>query len=118
MRGNAVVLDSVGARPDTSELLYPAYSATPDIVITKTELFCRVWCGDVKWVGPTARQVLSVSSLRRSASGGRSGRASSICATAADATQASQAARPPTRSDVIRHAKCKHAVGVMTAAYD
>jgi len=48
VRGNAVVLDSVGARPDTSELLYPAYSATPDIVITKTELFCRVWCGDVK----------------------------------------------------------------------
>jgi len=28
------------------------------------------------------------------------------------------AARPPTRSDVVRHAKCKHAVGVMTAAYD
>ena len=34
------------------------------------------------------------------------------------AMQLGLAARPPTRSDVVRHAKCKHAVGVMTAACD
>jgi len=34
------------------------------------------------------------------------------------AMQLGLAARPPTRSDVVRHAKCKHAEGVMTAAYD
>jgi len=40
---------------------------TPDT--TKTGLFCRVWCGNVNWVGPTARQVRSVSALCRSVSG-------------------------------------------------
>jgi len=44
--------------------------------------------------------------------GGWSGRAG----TAAAAMQASLAARPPTRSNVVLHAKYKHAVGVMAAA--
>ena len=47
----------------------PIHTATPDT--TQTELFRRVWCGDVNSVGPTARQVRSVSGLRPSASGGR-----------------------------------------------
>ena len=38
---------------------------------TQTRLFCCVWCGGVNyWVGPTARQVRSVSGLCRSVSGG------------------------------------------------
>jgi len=43
-------------------------TATPDT--TQTGLFCRVWCDGVNWVGPTARQVRSVSGLCRNVSGG------------------------------------------------
>jgi len=60
----------------------PIHSATPGTI--QTGLSCRIWCGGVNRVGPTGRQVRSVSDLRRSASGGRT----------AAATQASQAARP------------------------
>ena len=51
------------------------YTATPDT--TQTGLFCRVWCGGVNWVGPTARQVRSASECvgRRSATAGRTCRA-------------------------------------------
>jgi len=51
------------------------YTATPDT--TRTGLFCRVWCGGVNWVGPTARQVRSASECvgRRSATAGRTCRA-------------------------------------------
>ena len=59
----------------------------------------------------------SVSGPRRSASGGRSGRAQ-LPPRRRPGRQLRLAARPPTRSDVVRHAKCKHAVGVLTAAYD
>ena len=48
--------------------------------------------------------------LRRSASGGRSGQHLRLIHFLA--------ARPPTRSVVVRDAKCKHSVDVMTAAYD
>ena len=44
------------------------HTVTPDT--TPTGLFRRVWCGGVNWVGPTARQVRSVSGLCRIASGG------------------------------------------------
>ena len=33
--------------------------------LRKNLLFCRVRCGDVNWVDSTARQVRSVSGLRR-----------------------------------------------------
>ena len=63
---------------------YPIHTTTPFVILmtntwrikrciiitTQTRLFCRVWCGGVNWVGPTARQVRSVSALCRSASGG------------------------------------------------
>jgi len=51
-------------------------------------MFCRVWCGCGNSVGLIARQVRSVSGLRRSASGGRT---DSDWVTAVAATQASHA---------------------------
>ena len=42
----------------------PIHTATPDT--TQTGLSCRVWCDGVNRVGPTARQVRSVSGLRLS----------------------------------------------------
>ena len=116
--------------------LKPVHTAMPDT--TQTGLFCRVWCGGVNWVGPTAGQVRSVSGLCRSVSGGavrppdalrrrthlsggqftpphQTRQDHRACLSTAAATQAAGrqlrlAARPPTRSDVVRHAKCKHAV--------
>jgi len=117
---------------------YPTHIAKSDT--TQTGLFCRVCCGSVNWVGPTARQVRSVSGLCRSASGGavrppdalrrgthlsggqftppyQTRQDHSACqSTAAAATQARQAATP---SRLTAHTqrrcrptprKCKHAV--------
>ena len=109
------------------------HTATPDT--TQTGLFCRVWCGGVNWVGPTARQVRSV--LCRSVSGGavrppdalrrrthlpggqftpphQTRQDCRAClSTAAAATQARQAATPsrPTAHTQRRCTprKCKHA---------
>jgi len=98
----------------------------------QTELFCRLRCGGVNRVGPTARQVRSVSGLCRSVSGGAirppetlrrrtrlSGgqftpphqtRQDYRQSTAGAATQARQAATPSRPTAHTQRRKCKHAV--------
>ena len=103
---------------------------------TQTGLFCRVWCGGVNRVGPTATQVRSVSGLRRAAQcdrrthlfGGqftpphrtRQDRRACLSAAAA-ATQARQAAtpsRPPDRPHAATFYAAQNKNTPWTAAYD
>ena len=128
----------VSVLPIIPNLLRQKLTHTATLDTTQTRLFCRVWCGGVYWVGPTAWQVRSVSGLCRSVSGGAmrppyalgrrthlSGRLNSHRHIRQDETvapacrppprrrlhrQPRLAARPSTRSDIVRHAKRKHAV--------
>ena len=106
------------------------HTATPDM--TQTGLFCRVRCGGVNWVGQTAKQVRFVSERCRGVSGAvrppgalrrrthlSGGQFTPPHQTRPDCRppprhgpgrQLRLAARLPTRSDVVHHAKCKHAV--------
>ena len=112
----------------------PIHTATPDR--TQTWLFCRVWCGGVNWVGPDSQagafcvwSVLECIGWRSATAGHTTQNALAVNShrpsrhdkTAAPACrpppprrrpgrQLRLAARPPTRSDVVRHAKRKHAV--------
>jgi len=63
-------------------------------------LVVRFWCGGVNWVGQTVVRA----SGRLNSHQTRQDRHACL------STAAALAARPPTRSDVVRHAKCKHAV--------
>jgi len=78
------------------------------------------WCGDVNWVGPTARQVHSVSGLRRSVSGGTvrppdalrrrthssGGRADSVHTATADTTRLSRLPVDHRRRDAGQAGSC------------
>ena len=64
------------------------HTAIPDM--TKLSCLCRVRFGSVNWVGPTARQVRSVSGLCRSASGG------------AVRPRSATAGRTPTQNALVR----------------
>jgi len=142
LAGNDTVLNwmwrKVSVLPIIPNLLRQKLTHTATLDTTQTRLFCRVWCGGVYWVGPTAWQVRSVSGLCRSVSGGAmrppnalgrrthlSGRLNSHRHIRQDETvapacrppprcrlhrQPRLAARPSTRSDIVRHAKRKHAV--------